>query len=141
VGNEVSRDVEYRDVSKSTAIKLDGFHHHNFLDAICCSPGGSDPQGISGFDFDSTRDPLSLSKLILAAHPLLSDHPPILPKLPTPSRFQPGPFRRCRTCPPLSGSLHSSRGQSGSNLPVAWIQDEHRDPMFQHARHVAVDQP
>src|ERR1700691_5885203 len=37
VGNEVSCDVEYRDMSKSAAIKLDGFHRCNFPDAICCS--------------------------------------------------------------------------------------------------------
>src|ERR1700721_3972888 len=30
VGNEVSRDGEYRDMSKSAAIKLDGFHRCNF---------------------------------------------------------------------------------------------------------------
>jgi hypothetical protein len=57
VGNEVSCDVEYRDVSKSAAIKLDGFHHCNFLDAICCSPGGFRSSGdLSAFDLDSTRD-------------------------------------------------------------------------------------
>jgi hypothetical protein len=27
-------------------------------------------------------------------------------------------------------------GQSGSNVTVAWIQAEHCNPMFQHARHV-----
>src|SRR5580658_5372930 len=54
VGNEVSCDVEYRDVSKSTAIKLDGFHHCNFLDAICLQSGGFRSSRDLGSDLDST---------------------------------------------------------------------------------------
>jgi hypothetical protein len=55
----------------------------------------SDPQGdLSAVDLDSTPDPLSLSKIILQAYPLLSDHPPILPKLLTPTRFEPKPHAR-----------------------------------------------